>query len=391
MLTLYRRHLDTCPQRDRGRSYVKCPCPIHCDGFVSGRRVRQSMNTVNWSRATRRMAELEEQVVGGKVQKSVADATEAFLSSRNIEPTTARKYRMIAQRLLQFAKRRDIGTVERITLEDLDAYRATRKLNALSWSKELQVLRTFFSFCQKRKWCDENPAKDMEMPSNPKPRPREPYTREEISKIVAACDSFGKAPYERLRARAMVLLFWRYGLRISDVATLQRAHIRNGQIFLHALKNGQMLWMPLTEDVKFALEVVPLPTGAPVGGQYYFWTGFGDIENHIKTVDRSLRQVFRKSGVEHASAHRFRHTLATAILVKGGTLEDAANILGDSPAIIRKHYAKWSTDYQHRTVSIIRLVHGTPAAHEENSGASPLVSTVFLVPGVGIEPTLTLR
>jgi hypothetical protein len=77
--------------------------------------------------------------------------------------------------------------------------------------------------------------------------------------------------------------------------------------------------------------------------------------------------------------------------VNGGTIEDAANILGDSPAIIRKHYAEWSTDYQHRTVSILRLVHGTPAAHEENSRVSPCFSIVFMVPGVGIEPTLALR
>ncbi len=59
--------------------------------------------------------------------------------------------------------------------------------------------------------------------------------------------------------------------------------------------------------------------------------------------------MFAKSGVRDAQAHRFRHTLATQILVAGGTIEDSANILGESPEIIRKHYAKWSTKYQRRT------------------------------------------
>ncbi len=391
MLTLFRRHLDTCPHREEGRAWTKCQCPIHCDGLVNGRRIRRSMETVNWGRATRRMAELEEETASGRVRKSVVEATAAFLESRSIEPTTERKYRMIVDRFQEFAKARELATIDRITLEDLDAYRTTRKMNALSWSKELQFLRTLFAFCKKRKWCDENPAQDMEMPPDPKPRPREPYTPDEVSRILAACDTFGKSDYERLRARAMILLMWRYGFRISDVATLERERVCNGQIRLHAMKNGQLLWVPLTEDVKFALEVVPSPKGAPADCRYYFWTGFGDVENHIKTVGESLRQVFRKSGVERASAHRFRHTIATEILVKGGTIEDAANLLGDSPAIILKHYVRWSNAYQHRTIGILRLVHGTPLAHEEKRSVSPLVPTDMLVPGVGLEPTLALR
>jgi site-specific recombinase XerD len=71
--------------------------------------------------------------------------------------------------------------LDRITLED--AYRQSRRINALSWSKELQLLRTFFTFCAKRKWRQENPAKDMEMPpdrgSKPGPRWRAGEDRDE--------------------------------------------------------------------------------------------------------------------------------------------------------------------------------------------------------------------
>jgi integrase len=42
--------------------------------------------------------------------------------------------------------------------------------------------------------------------------------------------------------------------------------------------------------------------------------------------------------VPRAHAHRFRHTLATEILENGGSIEDAAEVLGNSPNIIRKHY-----------------------------------------------------
>ena len=45
---------------------------------------------------------------------------------------------------------------------------------------------------------------------------------------------------------------------------------------------------------------------------------------------------------------RFRHTLATGVLELGGTFRKAADILGDTEAIVRKHYAKWSRLRQER-------------------------------------------
>jgi len=354
------------------------------------------MNTGNWARAIRHMAELE--AGGGPIRKPIDEATEAFLSNRPVEPSTARKYKRILARLTDFAQKSGAATVDRLTLESLDAYRATRKLKPLTWSKELQLLRTFFEFCRKRKWCEENPAKDMEMPSDPKPRPREPYTAEEIARIVAACDAFGKGQYERLRARAMILLMRYYGLRVSDVATLRRDRIRGNEIFLHALKNGASIWLPLYTDVKFALGAVPPPMSAPEGpAPYVFWSSLGDRDEHIKTVIRTLKAVFDKSGVAGATAHRFRHTLATEVLVNGGSIEDAANILGDSPNIIRKHYAKWSPAYRQRTLDLFQRIHGMPVdsgtllAHGKKEPISSAESEVAMVPGVGLEPTHSLR
>lgn len=391
MLSLYRRHLATCPHRDKGRAFYKCECPIHADGVVNGRRVRMSMDTVNWQRAQRRAAEIEGEVLDGKVRKRVSEAAESFIASRATEPSTRKKYVRIMKRLVEFCAGRGLANVDRISLEALDGYRASRKLLPLTWTKELQLLRTFFEFCKKRRWCEENPAKEMHMPRDAKPRPREPYTLEEMQRILDACDTFGRNPYERLRARAMILLMRKYGLRVSDVATLRRDRIGETEIRLHAVKNARDIRLPLYPDVKFALDVLPAPMGAPAGCPYYFWTGVGDRDGHVKTVVRTLQAVFRKSGVKNATAHRFRHTLATEILVEGGTIEDAANVLGDSPAIIRKHYAKWSPDYQRRTIAVLSKVHGepfgTPVAREPEVPASLLKSGDKLVLEVGVEPT----
>ena len=391
MLSLWRRHTKSCRFRVRGRAYTKCHCPVWVDGEVSGKRVRESLDTRDWARAGRKAATLESEVADGRKRKSVAAATAAFLEQCSVESSTFKKYARLMGFLAEFAKAKGLEYVDECGLEFLDAYRSGRNVCALTWQKELQILRSFFGFCMDRQWIADNPAKKMKMPSDPKPKERVPYTSEDVTRIIAACDSFGRHAYERLRARAMILLMRFYGLRVSDVATLERGRVKGNQIFLHALKNGQAIWLPLYAEVWMALECLPIPRGAEADCKYFFWTGAGSRDGHIKTVDETLKAVFTKSGVEHAHAHRFRHTLTTEILAKGGTIEDAANILGDSPAVIRRYYAKWSVAYQSRTVEILQRVHGTSVAHTENTLRSPAFSIVGLVPEVGLEPTRPVK
>jgi integrase len=60
--------------------------------------------------------------------------------------------------------------------------------------------------------------------------------------------------------------------------------------------------------------------------------------------------------VRDRHAHRFRHTLATEILARGGTMSDVADVLGISENVARKHFAKWSPARQARISEIMRRV-----------------------------------
>jgi predicted transcriptional regulator len=52
---------------------------------------------------------------------------------------------------------------------------------------------------------------------------------------------------------------------------------------------------------------------------------------------------------------------------RGASFEDVADILGNSPAIVRKHYAKWSPERQARIDELMERVHsvGTNWAQTE--------------------------
>jgi integrase len=254
-----------------------------------------------------------------------------------------------------------------ITLEHLDAFRAGRKLGPLASLRELGRLRYFFKFCMKRKWITENPATESEAPRNIRPPEVVPYEATEVAKMLAACETIGRGPYERLRARALILVLRYTGLRITDAITLERSRIRNGQLLLHTQKTGGTVFLPVPEELQKALNSLPRPRGTVGESRHYFWNGIMSKRATKGTAERTLAAVFKASGVAGAHAHRFRHTLATDILVKGGTEQDVADILGISPAIVRKHYAKWSQARQARITNLMRAVYpGTYEVREKN-------------------------
>lgn len=374
MLTPWRRHAKDCKYRDEGRKWTKCSCPVWCDGEVNGQRIRKSLDTRTWTRALVLLGRTENDIEAGipVVAIRVEQGCEKYLASLDLEPSSLRKYNQRIKFVVEFCRLRRITRVSDITLATLDDYRAFRKLSVLTWSKELQFLRGMFAFWFERKWIQENHAKSLKMPKDPKGREREPYTSEEITAILAATETAGVKSYERLRWRAMVLLMRFYGLRVSDVSTLERKRVTGNQIAVRAMKNGRWLWMPLYPEVAAALECVP----SPGNDRYYFWSGAGKRESHINNTIMSLMAVYKASKVRHSASHRFRHTLAMQMLSEGGSIEQVADILGDDPATIRKHYKHFMPEYQRASAELLDRVH-RPKVVISSSQIVPLEKDIY--------------
>jgi integrase len=167
----------------------------------------------------------------------------------------------------------------------------------------------------------------------------------------------------------MTLLLRYTALRIGDVALLAKDRIRGSEIYLRTMKNGKVVKLPVPPELRAALEILPEPMGTIGESQYFFWSGNGTVRSMTRDATRTMAAVFKASGVTGAHAHRFRHTLATEILESGGTIEDAAEVLGNSPNVIKKHYLKWSPRRQERISALMDSIFGTPKGtrqvHEE--------------------------
>ena len=94
MLTIWRRHTSMCPNKSKGRPFLKCSCPIWADGYVNGKRVlRKSLETRDMARARKKAVALES--LDGRIYKPLSEAKDAFLShckSEGLQDSTYRKY-----------------------------------------------------------------------------------------------------------------------------------------------------------------------------------------------------------------------------------------------------------------------------------------------------------
>jgi site-specific recombinase XerD len=323
-----------------------------------------------------------------KAQRTVSDAVERFLKSHgeigqdrkyrgDLEYGSWRKYRSSLGLLASFCHEQRIAQLTCVTMDTLEDFHRTRRIGLVTWKVELQTLRTFFGYCVSHKWIVANPAKELKPPRNIKPNEVIPYTLQDESQILAACETFGarnqktEAIYERLRARAMVMGLRHTALRVSDVATLQKDAVswdtdnKTWRVMLRTQKSGEPVYLPIPESLKLALDALPLPRNAAQDCPYYFWNGHTSRRAVVGIAERTLGTVFKKSGVKNAHAHRFRHTLATRLLEQGATFEQVADILGNSPEVVRKHYGKWSKG---RQANIDRLMF----AHFETASTFPV-------------------
>jgi site-specific recombinase XerD len=378
------------------------------DGLHRAQRVRKSLGTNSRQLADRRLTELKRKLdaelaaanatdeaspehVAATATLTLSEAVSRFLKTHgeigpdgkyrgDSERGTWKKYRCTLRLLVSFCDSAGIQAIAEVTTAVLEDFRGTRNIGKVTWKVERQALITFFGFCVSGKWISANPAKQLKAPRNLKPNEVVPYTLQEESQILAACDQIGGgkyarsgARYEQLRARAMIMLLRHTALRVSDVAALRQdavswdAEQNTWRVFLYTQKTGDPVFLPIPESLKLVLDALPRPRNAGRDCPYYFWNGASSRRAVVGIAERTLAAVFKKSGVKHAHAHRYRHTLATRLLEQGATFEMVADILGNSPEVVRRHYGKWS---KARQANIDRLMF----AHFERAGITAPVT-----------------
>lgn len=345
MLTIFRRHLKSCPHSSR--TYRRCQCPIHVEGSLGGETIRRALDLKSWGAASDLIAQWngagqigaqndEPPRIDTAIAKYLDDARARHLAEATISKLTT----IFEKQFLAWTKDTGLRYLKELTPERLTDWRSTWKDNALAASKKYQRSVGFFYFCMRMKWLSDNPMKSLH-PPKVKQDPTLPFSSDEVNAIVSACDRFPikgiHGEGNRKRLRAMIFLLRYSGLRIRDAATLARERLQNGKLLLYMQKTGVPVFVPLPPYVVEALEETP-----NTNPRYFFWSGNGLPKTTVADWQRSLRKLFEIANVKGGHAHRFRDTFAVELLLAGVPIDQVSVLLGHSSVkITEKSYAPW--------------------------------------------------
>lgn len=196
----------------------------------------------------------------------------------------------------------------------------------------LLLLRAALSWAAKMNYIPKAPF----IPAPPPGAPRERYlTRDEFKRLYMAA--------EEPHIRTFLALGVLSGLRNGAILSLTWDQIDAEKRFIRpegGTKNKKRADIRIGPDLMLALGTAYWLRNGPYVVQ---WRG-----QQVKSVKTGFRAAVRRAGIDHVTIHDLRRTCAMWQAEKGVSIEEIAEWLGDSVAVARRHYAKYSPDYLDR-------------------------------------------
>lgn len=268
----------------------------------------------------------------GGFDVQLAEFTSA-LESRRLASATISGYVDRTHRFLRWISERH-NDLSLVSVNDVDDFLANKR--EAGWrltplAGQCQALRSFFAYAENRGWCLPGIWRGIVSPRLPMYTevPKAP-SWELVRRLIRSVN--GKTP-EELRARAVLLLFSIYGLRVSEVARLRLDDFdwRNETFCVHRAKRGGIQQFPIQDEV-----------GEAILNYLRYGRAYCACRNVFLTLQLPYRpliagamaHIVRKRlkhvGVplEHRGPHSLRHACATQLLKKGSSLKEIADFLG---------------------------------------------------------------
>jgi integrase/recombinase XerC len=212
-------------------------------------------------------------------------------------------------------------------------------------ARRLSCVRGFFKWLVSTKQLEKDPSAALRTPRKERTLPRFLSESEAESLLKAPQDG---SPFAIARDAAILAVLYDCGLRVSEAAALELAHIDipRAAILVHG-KGRKQRQVPLLETTIEAIQNwLPHrehpPKGACATEKLFINTGGGPL------TDRSIRRVVlaraQEAGLgKRVWPHQMRHSFATHLLDHGADLRDVQELLGHESLSTTQGYTHVST------------------------------------------------
>ena len=261
---------------------------------------------------------------------------EMLLVERGASPRTARNYGRDVERLGAYLLTRNTN-VSAAAREDLTAYLAHLHETGRSAATArlcLSALRQFYGFLLEEGVRADDPTLTLESPKTQRPLPKT-LTMDEVAALLDdARDRAETGNAGALRFHALLCILYATGLRVSELVSLPRAVLRDGEPWLRVIGKGDKeRLVPLTDEATEAAEAyIDSGRGSHTkGSSPYLFPSTGKA-GHLTAARfaQLLKEAAAKTGIEPSriSPHVLRHAFATHLLEGGADLRAVQELLG---------------------------------------------------------------
>lgn len=218
-----------------------------------------------------------------------------------------------------------------------------------SMVRRLSSLRSFFTYCMREGLLSKNPMDDVDSPKLEKKLPTT-LNYEQVQKLFDQPDT---NTYLGLRDRTMMELFYSSGLRVSELAGINRADLDEQHLLLKVRGKGRKeRIVPITKNAGQWIESYLSNSKRHISSEYHqaeidhqaiFLNKLGSRIT-TRSIDRSFAFYLRASGLAaDITPHTIRHTIATHWLENGMDLKTIQLLLGHSSMATTTLYTHVST------------------------------------------------
>ena len=376
-LTLYRRHAQECRVHKSKlsprakRRFMECDCPIWMYGRTRDALVpRQSTGTRDLAVAeAQRQSLLKEDYDAAVHGPRIDDCIERFLESHQskLGIKTAAAYCFQLERLRAYCAGRGAVYMRDLSIDLLEDFKVKGLPGGMADTSKAQVvakLRCFLRVAFRRGWT-ATPLAEGVTPHTAPPEQKEPYSDEEVRKILDEAlklnggrDGYASAPNT---FRLLLELMLETGMRVSDAIRFDPAVLQRGEsglwIYGYVQRKRQRIKQPVQVEAFISKRLKTAIDGCKwLSPEKPFWYGTSASRGYKLgyQVYDLMQTIGKRCGVADCRPHRLRDTFAVRKLLAGFQLEDVSRLLGHSSVKVTElYYAKWIAA---RKVRLERLV-----------------------------------
>jgi site-specific recombinase XerD len=360
VVTVFVRHGSGCPHD--GKPFFRgCDCvkwlrysgtACFCGSKHSGNQHRFTAGTRTWGLAEAKAQEIQRRLDAGETgaplpaapqsKLTVAQCIESFIRDKQVEnrsEATIRKLRYQLGEFEKFLSERSKYFPAEITADDVRDYRASWTWGTLTRQKAQQNLRGFL-----RSYCRADQLDDLlavlktitlSKADRVRLKPR-PFSEKELKRLLEQIPKTFPDAQKAVKMTALIHCMVSTGLAIRDTVQLERDSIADGWLRIERQKTNRAVKQRL--EAGLHRELLSVANGNP---KYIFWNGASKPTSAVGTWQADLRDLMSAAGlwIKGNLSHRFRDTAVDFWLGSGCDIPQIAAMLGDTPAIVAKHYA----------------------------------------------------